>query len=94
MPRGPRLDAPGVLQHVMARGIERRKLFLDNHDRDDFLRRVAALTDAGALAVFAWALMPNYYHLLLGCADIPLSRFMQGLQQSYNSQFPVLLPRR
>ncbi len=33
MPRGPRLDAPGVLQHVMARGIERRKLFLDNHDR-------------------------------------------------------------
>ena len=26
MPRGPRLDAPGVLHHVMARGIERRKL--------------------------------------------------------------------
>ncbi|MCZ6623898.1 MAG: hypothetical protein O7B35_06660 [Deltaproteobacteria bacterium] len=41
MPRGPRLYAPGVLQHVMARGIERRKLFLDNHDRDNFLRRVA-----------------------------------------------------
>ena len=35
----------------MARGIERRKLFCDNHDGDDFLRRVAALTDAGALAV-------------------------------------------
>ena len=56
MPRGLRLDAPGVLQHVMARGIERRKLFCDNHDRDDFLRRVAALTDAGALAVYGWAL--------------------------------------
>jgi len=35
MLRGPRLDAPGVLQHAMARGIERRKLFRDNHDRDD-----------------------------------------------------------
>ena len=43
MLRGPRLDGPGVLQHVMARGIERRRLFLDNHDRDDFLKRVAAI---------------------------------------------------
>jgi hypothetical protein len=33
MPRQPRLDAPGVLQHVMARGIERRKIFWDDKDR-------------------------------------------------------------
>ncbi len=33
MPRQPRLDAPGVLQHVMARGIERRKIFKDDKDR-------------------------------------------------------------
>jgi len=29
MPRGPRLDAPGLLHHVRARGIERRKIYLD-----------------------------------------------------------------
>ena len=28
MPRLARLDAPGVLHHVMGRGIERRKIFL------------------------------------------------------------------
>ncbi len=50
MTRAPRLDAPGVLHHVMARGIERHSLFSDNHDRDDFLRRLAALAAAGALA--------------------------------------------
>ena len=33
MPRQARLDAPDVLQHVMARGIERRKIFWDNKDR-------------------------------------------------------------
>ena len=33
MPRQARLDAPGALQHVMARGIERRKIFLDDKDR-------------------------------------------------------------
>jgi len=33
MPRQARLDAPGLLQHVMARGIERRKIFSDDKDR-------------------------------------------------------------
>ncbi len=39
------MDAPAVLQNVTACGIKRRKLFLDDHDHGDFLRRVAALTE-------------------------------------------------
>jgi hypothetical protein len=30
MPRGPRLDAPGSLHHVIARGLERRRFFVDD----------------------------------------------------------------
>ena len=37
MPRQPRLDAPGVLHHVMERGIERRAIFRDDTDRADFV---------------------------------------------------------
>ena len=33
MPRLARLDAPGVLHHVIIRGIERRNIFEDNKDR-------------------------------------------------------------
>ena len=33
MPRQARLDAPGLLQHIMARGIERREIFKDDQDR-------------------------------------------------------------
>jgi len=40
MPRTARLDAPGVLHHIMIRGIERRKIFMDDNDRDDFLSRL------------------------------------------------------
>ncbi len=87
MPRGPRLYAPGVLEHVMARGIERRKLFRDNHDRDDFLRRLAALTEAGAMAVYAWALMPNHFHLLVRTGSRPLSRSMRSLLTGYAGNF-------
>lgn len=46
MPRGPRLDAPGILRHVMARGIERRPIFRDDRDGTDFVVCLAALIDA------------------------------------------------
>jgi REP element-mobilizing transposase RayT len=32
-------------------------------------------------------LMPNHVHLLVQTAHEPLSRFMQGLQQSYTQYF-------
>ena len=38
MPRKARIDAPGALHHIIARGIERREIFGDDQDRDDFLR--------------------------------------------------------
>jgi len=48
MPRLARLDAPGVLHHVMGRGIERRKIFLSNTDRNDFIGRLSTLGQDGA----------------------------------------------
>lgn len=65
MPRGPRLDAPGVLHHVMVRGLERRALFRDDRDRTDFLTRLASVHERTGLEILAWALLPNHLHLLV-----------------------------
>jgi len=46
MPRLARLDAPGVIHHVIIRGIERREIFRDNKDRNDMLDRLAVLLPA------------------------------------------------
>jgi hypothetical protein len=43
MPRGPRLDAPGTLHHVIIRGIERRQIVDDDEDRDGFVARMGAI---------------------------------------------------
>ncbi len=37
MPRKSRIDAPGALHHIIARGIEGSKIFRDNTDRNNFL---------------------------------------------------------
>ncbi len=78
MPRQARLDAPGVLHHVMARGIERGIIFRDDRDRDDWLQRLAGLAEAGAWRVYAWALLPNHFHLLVRTGKTPLARGMRG----------------
>jgi len=43
MPRLARLDAPGVLHHIIIRGIERCNIFRDNKDRDNFIDRLSDL---------------------------------------------------
>ena len=65
MPRQARLDTPGVLQHVMARGIERRKIFMDDQDRASFLERLALILEDTQTQCYAWTLIPNHFHILL-----------------------------
>ncbi len=79
MPRGPRSGAAGVRQPVMARGLERRFLFRDARDRQDFLCRVETLVEAGAFSIYAWAHLPNHFHLLLRTGQRPLARSMRAL---------------
>ena len=43
MPRQAHLDAPGALQHIIVRGMERRKLFGDDAERKAFVERLGRL---------------------------------------------------
>ncbi len=64
MPRKARLDAPGALHHVIGRGIERRKIFRDDADHEDFLERLGnILHESGT----PWALSghSSFHHLAM-----------------------------
>jgi len=87
MPRQPRLDAQDTLHHVMVRGLERRAIFRDDPDRADFVGRLAALAEQGALTVYAWALLPNHAHLLVRTGTRPLARSMRRLLTGYAGAF-------
>ena len=87
MPRGPRLDAPGVLHHVIARGIERGAIFRDDLDRTEFVSRVASLATASHFSIYAWALLTNQLHLLLRTGLVSISRSMHRLLGGYASAF-------
>ena len=47
MPRKARIDAPGALHHIIIRGIERKAIFYDNVDRENFLQRLIGVRIKG-----------------------------------------------
>ena len=83
MPRIARLDAPGVLHHVMIRGIERRNIFYDDTDREDFIERLETLCPATQTTCYAWAFMSNHAHFLFRTGTSPLSQLMRRLLTGY-----------
>ena len=87
MPRSARLDAPGVLHHVMGRGIERKEIFYNDIDRNDFIARLASLVDEDAMEIYAWVLMPNHFHLLCKTKNFPLASTMRRLLTGYVVNF-------
>lgn len=79
MPRAPRLVIPGVLQHVIVRGIERRDIFLDDEDKTRFVERLFSLMGETGTHCFAWSLLSNHVHLLLKATSLPLAALMRRL---------------
>ena len=87
MLRLARLDAPGVLHHIMIRGIEGRNIFRDNKDRDNFLGRVSNLLPETKTGCYAWALLPNHAHFLLRSGSVGVSTLMRRLLTGYAVTF-------
>jgi putative transposase len=87
MPRKSRLDAPGILHHIIVRGIERRPIFMSAGDRRDFFGRCGTLFAESATRCYAWAFLPNHVHLLLRTGKVPLSKIMARLLSGYAATF-------
>jgi putative transposase len=83
MPRTVRIDAPGALHHIIARGIGRRKIFDDDADRDAFLKRLGIVLSEGGASCYAWGLITNHFHLFLRTGLAPVSSVMRRLLTSY-----------
>ena len=87
MPRLSRIDIPGLLQHVIVRGIERRNIFNDDEDRQHFVDRFTSLCSETGVRCYAWALLSNHFHLLLMPTTTSLAVFMRRLLTGFAVSF-------
>ena len=84
MPRLDRVDYVGARHHVMNRGARRTTIFLDSDCCGQFLELVGELPERYGIAVHAYTLMPNHFHLLLESRSAKISVAMAYLQSRYS----------
>lgn len=87
MPRLPRLDVPGAIYHVICRGIERRDIFKDEKDKDFFLSRLGDILIDSSTCLYAFALIPNHFHILIRRGGAPIGKVMQRVLTGYAIHF-------
>ena len=87
MPRRARIDAPGALHHIICRGIERRKIFRNNTDKDDFVNRLSQVLSETNTPCYAWVLLSNHLHLLLRTGNAPIATIMRKVLTGYVVSF-------
>jgi len=87
MARQLRLEYPGACYHLTARGNEQQSIFLDDVDRQQFLRLFGYEIIQQRWRCYAYCLMENHYHLLIETPEPNLSRGMRRLNGSYTQRF-------
>lgn len=87
MARPIRLQFPGAIYHIFARGNRQERIFLDDDDRSNFLKLLANVTQRFNWLCHAYCLMGNHYHLLIETPEGILDRGMQYLNSVYAQRF-------
>ena len=88
MARLPRLTAPGFPHHIIQRGNNRQAIFMDAADFEFMLNLLAEQSKKSQVAVHAYVLMGNHFHLLATpetTQGLPL--MMQAVGRSYVRYF-------
>ncbi|MEW6456428.1 MAG: transposase [Acidobacteriota bacterium] len=87
MARPLRIEFPGAFYHITSRGIEKRKIFLNDKDYRIFLKLLKKMVERYSINLYAYVLMDNHYHLLLETRLGNLSKMMHDLNSSYITYF-------
>lgn len=88
MARLPRLTLPGHLHHILQRGNNRQTIFADREDYETMLALLADNAPRHGIAVHAYVLMGNHFHLLATPSTAEgLPQWMQAVGRRYVQYF-------
>ncbi len=88
MPRIARVVGPGYPHHVVQRGNNREKVFLDREDYEKYLSLLETYSEREEIPILAYCVMPNHAHLLVRPSENnSLAKMMQGVTLCYTQYF-------
>ncbi len=87
MARKQRIHYEGALYHIIARGNNKGYIFKCDEDKDLYLEKVFTYVEKYGGRLYAYVIMDNHCHLLIEAGDLPVSKIMQLIQQTYTSAY-------
>jgi putative transposase len=87
MVRPLRIEYPGAVYHVTARGDRREPIARDDTDRAHFLDVLSHALQRFDAQAWAYCVMGNHYHLVLHTREANLSRLMRQINGVYTQNF-------
>ena len=87
MPRQKRKLGLSKIYHVIARGNERKEIFLDDEDKNKFIQIITNKKKKNEYTLYAYCLMNNHLHLLFKEEKDNISRAMRRINTAYAYYF-------
>ncbi len=87
MARPLRIQYPGAVYHVMARGNGGQNIFQDDKDRRCFLETLGEACEKTGWKIHAYVLMRNHYHLVVETPEGNLVSGMKWVQGAYTQRY-------
>src|SRR6266567_6545924 len=87
MARPLRIQYPGAVYHVMARGNHGQEIFQDERDRECFVQTLGEACEKSGWKIHAYVLMGNHYHLLVETPESNLVSGMKWVQGAYTQRY-------
>ncbi len=87
MARPLRIEYPGAVYHITSRGNEKKAIYRDDQDRENFLFILDKVIKRYRWLCHAYCLMDNHFHLLIETPEGNLSIGMRQLNGVYTQAF-------
>ena len=87
MPRQARRMSSSSIYHIMLRGNEKKKIFIDEEDKEKVIEILYDKREAGEYLLYSFCVMDNHLHLIIKESIDPISRTMKRIAVSYASYF-------
>ena len=94
MGREPRIQTPGTLHHVTARGNNGEPIFVNRTDRLNFVDRLRDASAESRWTVLSYCLMTTHVHLLLRLGTGGISAGMHSLLTGHSHRFNAVHNRQ
>ena len=87
MPRTLRKFGSKRINHIIIRGVNKQDIFLDNQDKEKFMKEIRNTKEKYYYELYAYVIMPNHVHMQICDKEENISSIMNSLQTRYVNYF-------